>query len=77
LPAPSVLMINRQDQTQFWSARSPSATMRPRIGRVLVCGLARAVSDNATICYLLDVLVRPDEQGNGVGRALVQAVLDL
>jgi GNAT superfamily N-acetyltransferase len=39
-------------------------------------GLARAVSDNATICYLQDVLVRPDEQGNGVGRALVQAVLD-
>lgn len=35
-----------------------------------------AVSDNATICYRQDVLVRPDEQGSGVGRALVQVVLD-
>jgi GNAT superfamily N-acetyltransferase len=39
-------------------------------------GLARAVSDNATICYLQDVLVLPEEHRNGVGRALVQAVLD-
>jgi GNAT superfamily N-acetyltransferase len=39
-------------------------------------GLARAVSDGATICYLQDVLVRPEEQRCGVGRALVQAVLD-
>jgi GNAT superfamily N-acetyltransferase len=39
-------------------------------------GLARAMSDDATICYLQDVLVLPQEQGNGVGRALVQAVLD-
>lgn len=45
-----------------------------RAGRLI--GLARAVSDGATICYLQDVLVRPDEQRSGVGRSLVQAVLD-
>ncbi|WP_051275902.1 GNAT family N-acetyltransferase [Marmoricola sp. URHB0036] len=39
-------------------------------------GLARAVSDDATICYLQDVLVLPMEQRTGVGRALVGAVLD-
>jgi GNAT superfamily N-acetyltransferase len=39
-------------------------------------GLARAVSDAATICYLQDVLVLPDEQRNGIGRTLVQAILD-
>jgi GNAT superfamily N-acetyltransferase len=39
-------------------------------------GLARAVSDAATICYLQDVLVRPDEQRKGIGRTLVQAILD-
>jgi GNAT superfamily N-acetyltransferase len=44
-----------------------------RGGRVV--GLARAVSDDATICYLQDVLVLPDEQRNGIGRALVEAVL--
>jgi GNAT superfamily N-acetyltransferase len=45
-----------------------------RGGRLI--GLARAVSDGATVCYLQDVLVRPEEQRGGVGRALVQAVLD-
>jgi GNAT superfamily N-acetyltransferase len=43
---------------------------------VRLVGLARAVSDDATICYLQDVLVHPDEQRTGIGRALVEAVLD-
>jgi GNAT superfamily N-acetyltransferase len=37
-------------------------------------GLARAISDDATICYLQDILVRPTFQGTGIGRALVQHV---
>lgn len=37
-------------------------------------GLARAVSDDATICYLQDILVRPSFQGAGVGRALLEHV---
>ncbi|KAA9149890.1 GNAT family N-acetyltransferase [Amycolatopsis acidicola] len=45
-----------------------------RGGRLI--GLARALSDGATICYLQDVLVRPEERRNGVGRLLVQAMLD-
>ena len=44
-----------------------------RGGRLV--GLARVVSDGATIAYLQDVLVRPEEQGNGVGRRLVTEVL--
>ncbi|MDT4942384.1 MAG: hypothetical protein QOJ34_2473 [Pseudonocardiales bacterium] len=39
-------------------------------------GLVRAVSDDATVCYLQDLLVHPDAQRSGVGRALVTAVLD-
>lgn len=39
-------------------------------------GLCRAVGDGETICYLQDVLVRPDAQRRGIGRALVQACLD-
>lgn len=39
-------------------------------------GLARVVTDGATICFLQDVLVHPDAQGTGVGRALVEAVLE-
>lgn len=44
-----------------------------RDGRLV--GLARAVSDGVSICYLQDVLVLPDEQRHGVGRALVESLL--
>jgi GNAT superfamily N-acetyltransferase len=37
-------------------------------------GLARAISDDASIAYVQDVLVRPDAQRGGVGRALLGAV---
>jgi GNAT superfamily N-acetyltransferase len=37
-------------------------------------GLARTVSDDSTICYVQDVLVRPDHQGSGVGRALLSDI---
>ena len=38
-------------------------------------GLARTVSDDATICYLQDILVHPDWQRRGLGRRLVAACL--
>lgn len=45
-----------------------------REGRLV--GLARALSDGATICYVQDILIRPEEQRHGVGRLLVRRVLD-
>ena len=39
-------------------------------------GLARAVSDDATICFLQDILVQPAFQKDGVGRALLTRVLE-
>ncbi|CEA09220.1 Acetyltransferase (GNAT) family protein [Arthrobacter saudimassiliensis] len=41
-----------------------------------LAGLARVVSDGHTICYLQDVLVRPQFQGRGIGRRLVERVLE-
>ncbi len=38
-------------------------------------GLARVLSDGASIAYLQDVLVRPELQREGVGRQLVQTAL--
>jgi len=38
-------------------------------------GLARVISDGATICYLQDVIVRPDHQRTGLGRELVTMAL--
>lgn len=45
-----------------------------RDGRLV--GLARVISDGATICYLQDVLVHPHAQRAGVGRAVVLAALE-
>lgn len=39
-------------------------------------GLARVLSDNAHVAYLQDILVHPDLQGSGVGRALAEAFLE-
>lgn len=67
-----------------WTAYEPAALLAgiagsshvvaARRGGALV-GLARVVSDGATVCYLQDVLVHPGEQRRGTGRALVLAVL--
>jgi GNAT superfamily N-acetyltransferase len=48
------------------------ATARDADG--LLVGLVRTVGDGATICYVQDLLVRPDLQRGGVGRALVEHV---
>lgn len=37
-------------------------------------GLARAISDDLTICYVQDVLVNPAFQGSGAGRAMLKAI---
>ena len=37
-------------------------------------GLVRAISDDASICYVQDVIVDPSAQRRGVGRALIGAV---
>lgn len=39
-------------------------------------GLARAVTDGATICYLQDLLVAPDAQRAGIGRRLVDEIFE-
>lgn len=44
-----------------------------RTGDGVLAGLARVVSDRATIAYLQDVLVHPDQQRRGLGAALITA----
>lgn len=39
-------------------------------------GLARSISDGATIAYLQDVLIHPDHQRSGLGRSLVTTLFD-
>lgn len=42
----------------------------------MLCGLARTISDDASICYIQDILVDPGAQRSGVGRAMVERILD-
>lgn len=39
-------------------------------------GFARVITDRATAAWLCDVIVDPDFRGRGVGKALIEAVLD-
>ena len=41
-----------------------------------VVGFARAMSDEAFAVYIADILVSPDRQRQGIGRALVETLLD-
>jgi GNAT superfamily N-acetyltransferase len=56
------------------AVRSSSFVVTARTEEGGLVGLARAISDDATICYLQDILVRPTFQGTGIGRALVEHV---
>lgn len=62
-------------QTLLAAIRGSSCVVTARSeGRLI--GLARAVSDEATVCYLQDVLVVPSSQRSGVGRRLILQVLE-
>ncbi|WP_105035689.1 GNAT family N-acetyltransferase [Cryobacterium aureum] len=39
-------------------------------------GLARAISDDISICYLQDILVDPGHHREGIGKALVDNILE-
>ncbi len=70
-----------------WTAytREPDALCRAIAGSHLVVtarddqatliGLVRTISDGVTICYVQDLLVHPDHQRTGIGRALLDRVL--
>ena len=43
---------------------------------VQLAGIVRAVGDGATIVFIQDILIKPDKQRQGIGTALLKAVLD-
>ena len=47
-----------------------------RDGSGLLVGYMRIVTDRAYIHYIVDVMVRPDRQGERIGSRIVQAALD-
>ncbi|MDJ0496541.1 MAG: GNAT family N-acetyltransferase [Acidimicrobiia bacterium] len=65
-----------QDPAALATAVSNSTyVVEARAGNELI-GLARGLSDDSSIFYLQDILVRPDWQRRGVGRALLDRCLE-
>ncbi|HCP44790.1 MAG TPA: GNAT family N-acetyltransferase [Deltaproteobacteria bacterium] len=64
------------EPTQLLAAIRGSDFLVTAVEGDLLIGLARAISDDSSIAYVQDILVRPTHQGQGVGRLLLTAVLD-
>lgn len=41
-----------------------------------IVGSARVVGDGRSVFYIQDVIVRPEHQGQGIGRAMMEKVMD-
>ncbi|SDL26341.1 Acetyltransferase (GNAT) domain-containing protein [Arthrobacter sp. ov407] len=65
----------RDPELLIRAIRSSSFVVTARNDGELI-GIARVVSDDATICFLQDILVKPAFQKEGVGRALLTHVLE-
>lgn len=57
------------------AVRGSSFVVTARNSGGALVGMARTISDDATICYLQDILVDPAFQKSGAGRALLETVL--
>ena len=72
-------------ETAYWSKNRSRATILKSLAHSLnfgayqngqMIGFARVVTDYAVFAYLCDVVVIEAYQGQGVGKALMQAVLE-
>ncbi|MGN6124348.1 MAG: GNAT family N-acetyltransferase [Sphingomonas oligoaromativorans] len=71
--------------TSYWSPSIPRETVARAIAGSLCVGayrerrqigFARVVSDRATFAYLADVFVLDEARGQGIGRAMVRALME-
>ena len=85
LPAPDAL--HRLFGTTGWNARlqltEEQLAAAMRASWFMVCayegdalvGTGRMVSDGFYQCFVCDVIIRPDRQGRGIGRAVMERLL--
>jgi GNAT superfamily N-acetyltransferase len=71
--------------TSYWSPGIPRETVARAVAGSLCVGayaegrqigFARLVTDRATFAWLADVFVLPEARGQGIARAMVQALMD-
>ncbi|TDU90978.1 acetyltransferase (GNAT) family protein [Kribbella voronezhensis] len=73
-------------RTAYWSPGVPRETVARAIANSVVVGVyapdgaqvafARATTDRATFAWIADVFVLPSHQGQGLGRFVVETLLD-
>lgn len=68
------LVYTKDPDTLQKALEGSSTLVAARDGQMLV-GLARVISDGASICYLQDILVLPSHHRRGLGRALAVRAL--
>jgi len=68
--------VYAQDPPKLLGALEGSSSLVCAWDADQLVGLARAVSDGHTIVYIQDILVDPSHQRRGIGRALVQQLLN-
>lgn len=68
--------VYTRDRDKLSRALSGSSSVAIAVDGDELVGLARVVSDGASIAYLQDVLVKPAAQRTGLGRRLVEKVLE-
>jgi GNAT superfamily N-acetyltransferase len=67
----------------FWWQAMPASLAGSTCGVVVhhgggeLVGMGRVVGDGAFYFYVQDVVVHPDHQGRGLGRAVVEGLVDL
>ena len=65
-----------KDPANLLRALEGSSTLVAAHDGEMLVGLARVISDGASICYLQDILVRPSHHRMGIGRALAERALE-
>lgn len=65
-----------KDPNNLQRALEGSSTLVAAHDGTTLVGLARVVSDGASICYLQDILVLPSHHRRGIGRALAERALE-
>lgn len=66
----------RDPDTLRRAVRGAHRVFTARLSDGQLVGLARSISDGATIAYLQDVLIHPDHQRLGLGRSLVSTLFN-
>lgn len=77
-------LIHRVLDATYWAKGLPRDVLERSIANALCFGVyreerqiafARVITDRATFAYLSDVFVVPEEQGKGISKRLVEAIL--